>query len=183
MSNMNHVNESKPLFEKAIEHLQTELGGIRTGRATPALVENIQVEVYGAFQPVKAVASISTQDAKTLVIQPWDQSMVKPIENAIAKSDVGIMPTVDGKSIRLSMPMMTDETRQRLIKVMKEKMEEARIACRQVRDEVKKKIDKEEGVGDDDKHRELENLDKLTKETNARIDEVGSKKETEITTI
>lgn len=180
---MNHVNDAKPLFEKALEHLQTELGGIRTGRATPALVENIQVESYGAFQPVKALASISTQDAKTLVIQPWDQSMVKPIENAIAKSDIGIMPTVDGKSIRLSMPMMTDETRQRLIKVMKEKMEEARIASRQVRDETKKKIDKEESVGDDEKHRELENLDKLTKETNGRIDEIGKKKETEITTI
>ena len=180
---MNHVNDAKPLFEKALEHLQTELGGIRTGRATPALVENIQVESYGAFQPVKALASISTQDAKTLVIQPWDQSMVKSIENAIAKSDIGIMPTVDGKSIRLSMPMMTDETRQRLIKVMKEKMEEARIASRQVRDETKKKIDKEEGVGDDEKHRELDNLDKLTKETNARIDEIGKKKETEITTI
>lgn len=180
---MNHVNDAKPLFEKALEHLQTELGGIRTGRATPALVENIQVEAYGAFQPVKAVASISTQDAKTLVIQPWDQSMVKAVENAIVKSDIGIMPTVDGKSIRLSMPMMTDETRQRLIKVMKEKMEEARIACRQVRDETKKKIDKEEGVGDDDKHRELEALDKLTKETNGRIDEVGAKKEQEITTI
>lgn len=180
---MNHVNEAKPLFAATVEHLQTELGGIRTGRATPALVENIQVEAYGAFQPVKAVASISTQDAKTLLIQPWDQSMTKPIENAIAKSDIGIMPTVDGKSIRLSMPMMTDETRQRLVKVMKEKMEEARIACRQIRDEAKKKIEKEESVGEDDKHRELENLDKLTKETNGRIDEIGGKKEQEITTI
>lgn len=180
---MSYIDDAKPLFSKVIEHLQTELGGIRTGRATPALVENIQVEAYGAFQPVKAVASISIQDARTLQIQPWDQSMVKPIEVAIQKSDIGIMPTVDGKSLRLSMPMMTDETRQRLVKVMKEKLEESRISVRQVRDEIKKKIEKDESQGEDETHRLLEGLDKATKEMNAKIEELGAKKEEEITTI
>ncbi len=93
------------------------------------------------------------------------------------------MPTVDGRSLRLAMPMMTDETRQRLVKVMKEKLEEARISIRQVRDEIKKKIEKDESMGADENHRLLEALDKATKEMNGKIDELGSKKEEEITTI
>ena len=180
---MSYIEDVKPLFAKVIEHLNTELSGIRTGRATPALVENIQVESYGSYQPVKALASISIQDARTLQIQPWDQKMVKPIEVAIIKSDIGIMPTVDGRSLRLSMPMMTDENRQRLVKVMKEKLEEARISVRQARDEIKKKIEKDDSMGQDENHRLLEQLDKATKEMNGEIDALGDKKEVEITTI
>jgi ribosome recycling factor len=141
------------------------------------------VESYGSLQPIKALASISIADARTLQIQPWDQSMVKPIEVAIQKSDIGIMPTVDGKTLRLSMPMMTDETRQRLVKVMKEKLEDARISIRQIRDEIKKKIEKDESMGQDENHRLLEALDKATKEMNVKIDELGEKKEAEITTL
>lgn len=179
---MSLIDDAKPLFQKALDHLAQELVVLRTGRANPALVDNVQVEAYGTVQPLKALGSISTPDARTIQIEPWDASVVKAIESAIVKSDIGIMPTVQGKIIRLPMPMMTDETRQRMVKVVHEKLEDARVAVRGVRDEVKKQAEKAEG-GKDEVHRLLEALDKLTKETNASIEELGEKKETEITTI
>lgn len=179
---MSLVTDAKPQFDKAIGHLQGELGIIRTGRATPALLETISVESYGAKQPVKAVASISTPDARTLQIEPWDPSVVKEIESAIMKSDLGITPNVDGKIIRLVMPAMTDEMRQKMLKVVKEKLEDARIAVRKIREDIKKKIDKGEG-SEDEKRGLQKDLDELVKEQNVRIDEVGKKKEEEITTV
>ncbi|KKW29637.1 MAG: Ribosome-recycling factor [Candidatus Uhrbacteria bacterium GW2011_GWD2_52_7] len=177
------LDEFKPQFTKVHEHLVKELAGIRTGRATPALVEDIQVEAYGAFQPIKALASMGTPDARTLLIEPWDGSAVKAIETALQKSDIGIMPTVDGKAIRLVMPMMTEENRQRMVKVMKEKLEDARVSARKVREEARKAIDKLEGVGEDEVRRLQADLDKMVKDFNAKIDETGDKKEKEITTI
>jgi ribosome recycling factor len=177
------IDEAKPHFEKAKEHLTRELGMIRTGRATPALVEDLQVESYGVYQPLKAIASINTPDARTIQIQPWDRNAVKSIESAIMKSDIGINPNVDGLTIRLSMPMMTDEMRQRMVKLVKEKLEEARIAVRKVREEVKKKIDKQEGVSEDIRKSDLESLETKVKAVIAEIEEMGRKKETEITTI
>lgn len=179
---MSFIDEAKPQFEKVLEHLAAELNTIRTGRATPALLETISVESYGSMQPVKAVASISTPDARTLAIEPWDPSMVKPIESAIMKSDIGITPNVDGKTIRLIMPAMTDETRQRMVKVMKEKLEDAKIAIRRVREETKKKIEKQEG-GEDEKRDLQKKLDDTVKAYNEKVEEMGKKKEAEITTI
>lgn len=179
---MSIVDEAKPQFEKALEHLSSELNSIRTGRATPALLENITVESYGTPQPVKAVASISVTDPKTLTIEPWDPSMVKPIESAIMKSDIGITPNVDGKTIRLNMPQMTEETRQKMVKLMKERLEEARIAVRKVREDIKKNIEK--GGHSEDEERDLmKDLEEMVKEQNEMIDDMGKKKEEEITTI
>lgn len=180
---MTLITDSQPAFQKALDHLSQELSVIRTGRATPALVENLQVEAYGAQQPLKALASISTPDSKTVQIEPWDSGVTKSIETAIQKSDIGINPNVDGKVIRLQMPMMTDETRQQMAKVVKEKLEHAKIAIRQVREEVKKQIDKLEGVGDDDKHNLQQELEDVVKDHAAKIDELGEKKIEDITTI
>ncbi len=180
---MTLITDSKPQFEKTLEHLSQELSSIRTGRATPALVENINVEAYGAVQPVKALASISTPDSKTVQIEPWDQGVVKSIETALQKSDIGINPTVDGKILRLTMPMMTDENRQRMVKVVKEKLENTKIAVRQIREDVKKAIDKQEEGGEDDKRAEQKELDEVVKEYNSKIDAIGKKKEEEVTTI
>lgn len=179
---MSLVNDAKPQFEKAIEHLSLELGQLRTGRATPALLESINVEVYGSPQPIKAVASISVTDARTLTIDPWDPSVTKEIESALMKSDIGITPNVDGKIIRLVMPAMTDEMRQRMVKVMKEKLEEGRIAIRKIREHVKKEIEKGDGT-EDEKRDFLKDLDEAVKAQNAHIDEIGKKKEAEITEI
>lgn len=179
---MSFIDDAKPQFEKAIEHLKLELAGLRTGRATPALVENIQVEAYGATQPIKALASISTPDARTVQIEPWDGGVVKPMETAIQKAELGINPNVDGKVIRLVMPMMTDESRQQIVKLLKERLEEAKIAIRQVREDVKKKIEKAE-LPEDDQRGQLKKLDERTKELTDQIEEMGKNKEEEITTI
>lgn len=180
---MSIVDEYKPEFAKVIERLQADLNTVRTGRATPALVEGVMVEAYGAFQPVKALGSLSTPDSRTLVIEPWDGSVVKAIETAIQKSDIGIMPTVDGKIIRLVMPMMTEETRLRMVKTMKEKLEDSRVALRQVREDARKAIGKVTGIGEDEIRRLQEGIEKMVKEFSAKIDEMGEKKEKEITTI
>lgn len=179
---MSFIDDAKPQFEKAIEHLRLELAGLRTGRATPALVENIQVEAYGATQPIKALASISTPDARTVQIEPWDAGVVKPMETAIQKAELGINPNVDGKIIRLVMPMMTEESRQQIVKLLKERLEEAKIAVRQIREDVKKKIEKAE-LPEDDQRGQLKKLDERTKELTDQIEEMGKNKEVEITTI
>ena len=180
---MSLLSDAKPSFQKIVEHLQKGLASIRTGRSHPGLVEDLQVEVYGASQPLKQLASISTPDAKTVQIEPWDATVVKPIEAAIMKSSLGINPNVDGKTIRLVMPMMTDEDRQRMVKVVKEKVEEARIAIRQVREEVKKKIEKVDGASEDQKRDDLKDLDDEVKSYNEEVAGIGSKKEDEVTSI
>lgn len=180
---MSIVSESKPEFDKVIDHLQHEAGTLRTGRASPALVEDLPVEAYGTTQPVKALGSMSTPDARTLVIEPWDSSVVKAIESAIIASGIGISPVVDGKIIRLIMPMMTEENRQKMVKVLHEKLEDAKIQIRKIREEAKKAIEKQTGIGQDDIRKELESLDKTVKEYVAKIEELGSKKEKEIMTV
>lgn len=180
---MQQVQQAKPQFQKVTEHLKDVLATLRTGRAHPALVEHLQVEAYGMLQPLKSLASISVPDSKTLQIEPWDASVVGAIESAINKSEIGINPNVDGKTIRLIMPMMTDENRQRLVKQVREKVEEAKIAVRRVREEVKKEIEKTEGVSEDLKRSELEALDAQVKDSNGQIDTIGKDKEQQILTI
>ena len=179
---MSIIDDAKPQFSKVIDHCVTELGSIRTGRASAAILDSVQVEAYGALQPIKALATITTPDSKTILIEPWDGSVVKAIESAIQKSDVGINPVVDGKSLRLNMPMMTEETRLKMVKLMKEKLEDARVGIRKVREEARKSLTKVEG-GEDEKHKLEEALEKTVKEFTLKIDELGSKKEKEITTI
>src|SRR5689334_7046975 len=120
---------------KALQHLHQELSGLRTGRAVPTLVENIQVESYGTMTALQQLASISAPEPQQLLVQPWDPSLLKDIEKAIAQSPLGINPVNDGKVIRLPFPPMTDERRQQLLKVVKEKAEEARVRVRGIREE------------------------------------------------
>lgn len=179
---MSVIDDAKPKFQKALDHVSHELSQIRTGRATPALVEDVQIEVYSTKQPLKTLASISIPDSKTIQIEPWDASVVKSIETAIQKSDIGISPNVDGKTIRLIIPMMTDENRQRMVRVLKERLEEGRISIRQTREDVKKKIEREVEAKDE-KHGLLEDLDKRVKELNQEIEDIGKKKENDISQI
>lgn len=179
---MSIIDDAKPQFQKVIDHCVVELGSIRTGRASAAILEPVQVEAYGVMQPIKALAMITTPDSKTILIEPWDSSVIKHIETAIQKSDVGINPVVDGKSLRLMMPMMTEETRTKMVKIMKEKLEDARVSIRKVREEARKSAAKLDG-GEDEKRRVEEGIEKVVKEYTAKIDELGEKKEKEITTI
>jgi ribosome recycling factor len=180
---MSITTDAKPQFQKAIDHLNQELKSIRTGRATPALVEDVKVEAYGSEQPLKSLASISTPDARTVQIEPWDAGVVKSIETAIMESNIGINPTVDGKTIRLNMPMMTEEMRITRVKGMKTKIEEAKVSIRRVREDLKKQIEGQEGESEDVIRDQVAELEDVVKARIAEIDELGKKKEEEIMTI
>ena len=183
---MNIVQQNKPLFDEVIEFLKHDITSLRTGRATPALVEDISVEAYGTHQQLKGVASIMVLDAKTLAIEPWDKSLMQAVETGIRNSSLGINPVNDGKVIRLPLPTLTSERRADLIKVLSQKLEAARIAIRQLREEVKSFIDKAEkakDIGEDEKFRQYEELEKLVKETNDKLKKIGEDKEKEIQTI
>lgn len=183
---MSILHQHTDSFKKTIEHLKQEIGTLRTGRATPAIVEDIPVLAYGTKQPLKAVASISVQDAKTLAVDPWDKSLTPAVEEAIRNSDVGISPVNDGKVIRLPLPELTEQRRNDLIKVLHKKLEEARIAVRKVREEVRDAIDaamKAKEIAEDEKYRLQEELEKTVKDYNEQVKQIGEDKEKEIKTI
>ncbi|MFH1286157.1 MAG: ribosome recycling factor [Candidatus Magasanikbacteria bacterium] len=184
---MNIIDEYNGQFEKTIEHLKKEVSNLRTGRATPALVEDITVEAYGTKQTLKAVASISVQDAKTLVVEPWDKGLLHSIDIAISHSDVGINPVNDGKLIRLPLPELTSERRQDLIKLLHAKLEYARISIRKIREDIRSKIEKaekEKQISEDEKYTQQEELEKnLVKVYNEKVKEIGEEKEKEINTV
>ena len=168
---------------KAVEHLRTELQSIRAGRATPALLDRIQVDYYGAPSGIQAVANVTTPDPRMIVIQPWDKTMLGVIEKAIQKSDLGINPTNDGSVIRLSMPQPTEERRKDLVKQVHSRSEEARVALRNIRRDAgdqMKKLDKDKLVQQDEAHRAQEKLDKATQAFVAQVDDVSKRKEAEV---
>ena len=176
----------KEQFESAIAHLREEIKNLRTGRATPAIVEDVTVVAYGGKQPLKALASISVTDAKTLTVEPWDKSILKDVEQAIGTSDLGINPINDGKLLRLPLPDLTQDRRQELIKVLHRKLEDGRIAVRQIREDARKEIDtaeKNKTIGEDEKFTQQETLEKMVKEHNETIKKIGDDKEREITTV
>ena len=173
----------RPEFGRVIEHFQRELQSLRTGRASVQLVENIRVEVYGQSMDLKGVASLTTPDAKTLQIEPWDKSVVKDIERALIDASLGMQPNVAGTVIRLVMPPLTEETRKNLVKVLGGKTEEARIGVRGVREKIKTAIMEEEKaktISEDDRRRLLEQLDKIVAEQNQAIETIAEGKEAEI---
>lgn len=183
---MSIVDQNKEEFNQAIEFLKHDISSLRTGRATPALVEDVQVEAYGVKQPLKAVASISVQDAKTLVVSPWDKSVLQAVESAIRLSSIGLNPVNDGKILRLPLPELSQERRQDLIKILHQKLESARVAVRKIREDARKEIDTQEKnkeISEDDKYKFQEDLEKLVKDFNDKIKLVGEEKEKEINTI
>jgi len=179
----NIVQQHKESFDKAIDHLKHEISSLRTGRATPAIVEDVKVEAYGTMQDIKSVASISVADAKTINIQPWDKGVLQPIETAIRNSDLGLSPVNDGTLIRLNLPDLTSERRAELVKVLSKKLEEARITVRKIREDVRGQIDKAEKakeIAEDEKFGLQDDLEKLVKEYNDLIKQIGDDKEAEI---
>ncbi|MFA7662525.1 MAG: ribosome recycling factor [Patescibacteria group bacterium] len=180
------LQELQTNYDKAIDYLKTELSGLRTGRASVALVDNITVENYGAKMPLKQVASLSTSDAKTIVVQPWDRSLLVSIEKAITLADKGFSISNDGILIRLVLPDMSADRRKEIIKVLHEKIEAARISIREIRDNARDQVvevEKAKEIGEDEKFRLLEKIDETTTEYNNKIKVIGDNKETEIMTI
>lgn len=173
-------------FQDAIEFLKMDLSSLRTGRATPALVENVQIEAYGARTALVGLASILAPDPRTLVIEPWDKNILKDIEKGIQEAKIGLNPVVQGKLIRISLPALTEESRRELVKAMGEKLEQARISVRGVREQAKAEVlqaEKDKEITEDEKYRLLEQLDKVVAGWNEKIKQVGEDKEKEIMTI
>jgi ribosome recycling factor len=163
-----------------------EFTGVRTGKASPSLVENVMVEVYGAQMRIRELAGITTPEPRTLAIQPWDMGSLHPIEKAIQKSNLGLSPSIQGKVIRLFFPELSEERRQEFVKIVKKMAEDGRVAIRHVRRDGMEQLKKhghDSGVTEDEvKHAEKE-LQKLTDEYNAKIDQHLAIKEKEILTV
>ncbi len=178
--NFSKLNEKA---KEVHEWLAKELGGLRSGRATPQVLDGVLVESYGTKMPIKHVASIALEDARGLLITPFDVSVAKEIEKAITSANLGLSVSVDDRGVRVHFPDLTSERRTALMKVAKEKLEAARINIRKVRDEVLKDIEekeKEGGMGEDEKFRLKKEVDKLTDGENKKLQDAFDRKEKEI---
>lgn len=163
--------------------LSKEYTQISTGRANPALLDSISVESYGSKQPIKNVASITIEEARTLRISPWDKSQIKAIEKAILESGLPFSVASDGEGLRASIPQLTEENKRTIVKLLKEKMEDARVRVRQVRQKIEKDIESKQKAGDfseDDMFRFKETLQKEIDKTNITLEEVFAKKEKDL---
>ncbi len=180
------IDSKKEQFDGAIEHFHKEMTRIRTGRATPALVEDVKVDSYGTMIPLKQAANISVPEARQLLIAPWDRTILKEIEAAIVAANLGVQPSNDGAAIRITLPALNEEQRRDLVKVLGRRAEDARVAVRNVREEIWKAIQDAEKVGEiaeDDKFSAKDALQKVVDEYNAKIEELRKQKEEEIMTI
>jgi ribosome recycling factor len=170
-------------FLGTLEHLKAELSSVRAGRANTALVENILIDAYGQKLPLKQLANIIVADPSLLIVQPWDKGNMETIKKTIEFSDLGINPTVDSENIRLPIPSLTEERRVEFVKLMKTKLEEARITVRQIRKDIIIALDddKEKGLLTEDTHkRQLKDLQDIVDKTNLKIEEIGKEKEADL---
>lgn len=176
-------NEAEARMKGAVQALEEDLGGIRTGRASPALIERLPVEYYGTPTPLIQLASIGVPEARSLLIRPFDVSTLKAIERAILASDLGLTPNNDGKTIRLNLPPLTEERRRDLVKVVHNRVEEARVAVRNIRRDMIKDLqefEKEKLISEDERKRGEEEVQKITDRHIEEINAIGERKEKEI---
>ena len=177
------VADAGQRMEKSLEALNKELATVRTGRASPSLVERLQVDYYGAQTPLQSLAGISTPDATQLVISPYDRTAIPAIEKAIQRSELGLNPSNDGQLIRITIPQLNEERRRELVKVVHRKAEDARVSVRNIRrDEVDhlRRVEKDGHVSKDEIETKLAEVQKITDQFIARVDEAQKKKEAEI---
>ncbi|MEW5953542.1 MAG: ribosome recycling factor [Bacillota bacterium] len=180
------LNEMETNMNRTVEIVKKEFAQLRAGRATPVLLDKIQVNYYGTPTPVNQLANISVPEARLLVIQPWDKASVPEIEKAIMKSDLGITPTSDGNVIRLAVPQLTEERRIDLVKTVKKKAEEGRVAVRNLRREANESLkaqQKSAEISEDDLRRQQDEVQKLTDKYIKEIDALAVAKEKEILTV
>ncbi len=168
---------------RAVEAMERDFQGVRTGRASTALVDRLVIDYYGTQTPLNQLAGISVPESHQIVIQPWDRAALGAIEKAIQKSDIGLVPNVDGTVVRLNIPPLTEERRKDLVRVVHKRMEDARVEIRGIRRDAADELKKEErdgNVGTDEAHRQLETLQKTTDRFIAEVDRVGGVKEQEV---
>lgn len=179
---MHNFTNFQSQLDSAVEWLQKEYSQISAGRAHPALLDNVHAESYGAEQPIKNMASISLEDIRTLRIVPWDKTLIQDIEKAIRASGLPLSVTVDGEGVRAAVPQVTEENKKQLVKMAKDKLEEARITVRNYRSAEGKEIDGGE-LSDDEKKDAREELQKYVDEANTKLEEVFKTKETDIMSV
>jgi ribosome recycling factor len=170
----------------AIEHFKTDIGSLRTGRANPALVQNVMVDCYGVKTPLMQLASISTPEPKQIKIEPWDKNLLKSIEKGISEANLGFAAVIEGNFLRITISQMTEEDRLKLVKILNEKLEAAKISMRSVREKIKDAIlagEKNKEIAEDDRYKFVDELDKEIGEWNKQLIEIAQKKEKEIMTV
>ncbi|MHB8733179.1 MAG: ribosome recycling factor [bacterium] len=180
------VADAKTHMQKAVDATKREFAGVRTGRASPALLERVTVDYYGVATPITQVANVSVPEARLLVIQPWDKALIKEIERAIQKSELGLTPSTDGAVIRLPIPSLTGDRRKELVKVVHKQAEDGRVAVRNIRRDHREKLERLEKAGDlskDDARRHQDELQKITDQYIKEIDTLLAAKEKEITEV
>lgn len=182
------IDDTQPKMQTALQAIQNDINSIRVGRATPALVDDITVAAYGGTQQLKVMemASITAQDNQTLVINPWDKTVIGEIAKAINSSDLGVTAVIDGEVIRIQIPPVTEQRRQELIKILHTKMEEGKVQLRQIRhDKLNdiKKAHEDKEINDDDKFNLEKELQKIMDDFVKQVDDLGEKKETELKSI
>lgn len=177
------ISDALDKMQRAVIHLQEEFGAVRTGRATPALVEKLKVDYYGSEVPLQQLAGFSVPEARVLVISPYDKGAIKAIEKALQTSDLGVNPSNDGTVIRLTFPELTQDRRKELVKVVKHKAEEGRVAVRNVRRHLRQELEqqaKDGEISDDEVARVEKELEKVTHDVIAEIDVMVGHKEKEL---
>jgi len=177
------MKKTKAKMGKTVEATRAELASIRSGRASAALVDSVRVDYYGTDTPLNQLANIAVPEARLLVITPWDKTQIGSIEKALLKADLGLTPNNDGNVIRIPIPSLTEERRKDLVKRVKRIAEEGKVALRNIRrdaNETIKKAEKSGSVPEDDAHRDKDDIQKITDEFSAKIDELAEAKEAEI---
>ena len=180
------LKDANGRMDKTVAALRREYAGLRAGRATPALLERVRVDYYGVPTPINQLATVLVPEARLLVIQPWDKTVVDAVERAILKSDLGITPSVDGQVIRLAIPRLTAERRKELTKVVRKQAEEARVSIRNIRRELiddLRSLEKDGDITEDDFRRAQDKTQKLTDELVGAVDSVLAEKEKELTEV
>ena len=175
--------DTRESMEKSIVAFKNELNRVRTGRASLSILDDIRVDYYGTLTPLNQMASLSVPESRLINIQPWDVSIIKEIEKAILKSDLGLTPSNDGKLIRISIPVLTEERRKQLVKVVQKKGEEHKIAVRNIRrdsNDLLKGLKKDSDISEDDAFRAQDQVQKITDEHTKSMDEICKEKEQEI---
>jgi ribosome recycling factor len=177
------LSSAEHKMARAVEAMERDFQGVRTGRASTALVERLVVDYYGTQTPLNQLAGISVPESHQIVIQPWDRAVLGAIEKAIQKSDIGLVPNVDGTVVRLNIPPLTEDRRRDLVRVVHKRMEEARVEIRNIRRDAADELKKEERdgeVGTDEAHRQLDTVQKTTDRFIAEVDRLGGAKEQEV---
>jgi ribosome recycling factor len=181
-----HKSSYLEKFEKTLSHTQEEFSTLRTGRASAQLLDSVSVEAYGSRMAIHEVASISTPDTQLLVIKPWDKSLLSNIEKAVQLAQLNLNPVVDGDIVRIAVPALTQERRQEMVKILRQKEEEAKVMFRNVRSDLRKTIERQEdeaGISEDDVKAEAQELDDTVKEYVGKLEEMTKKKEQELLNI